>query len=282
MNDRRNLSGLLLSAVIALSADGQRVWSPQGPGPNTLGQVENIPELEVAGAIQSIATHPADARTIYVGAVNGGIWKTTNALCAQPQWKELLGLNRSLSIGAIAFDPTDTTHKTLIAGTGRFSSFLEIGGEREGVFRTTDAGATWTLIDGGGALRGLNISGVAARGNTLVVSVNDANSMADNGIWRTTSITGTWTRISGLTGSGLPTGRSFDLAVDPANSARLFTNAGGAGIFRSTNSGATWNKVSTAAMDALVQLSNNVKISIGLCLMALVFAKLLGMNLPLY
>lgn len=259
-----SLAVLLLIALVE-NAPAQRVWVEQGPGPNTQGQVEGISQRPVVGAIKTVATHPSDVNTIYVGAVNGGIWKSTNATAATPIWIEQLGLNRALSIGAIAFDPTDATNQTLIAGSGRFSSFGSIGSDRVGVWRTTNGGTTWTLVSGaGGTVAGLNITGVAPRGATLVVSANTANSGVNRGVWRSTNTGGSWTQISGGAGTGLPTGASFDLASDPSNPAILFTNAGNGGIFRSLDTGATWTKVSDAAIDAVMAAgTTNVKFSVG-------------------
>jgi hypothetical protein len=254
---------VLLSIALAQNTSAQ--WVSQGPGPNTEGQVEGITQRPVVGAIKTVATHPTDAATIYVGAVNGGIWKTTTATAATPTWIEQLGVNRALSIGAIAFDPTDATHQTLIAGVGRFSSFLSRGSDRVGVWRTTDGGTTWTLVSGAGeTVTGLNITGAAPRGATLIVSADTADSFANQGVWRSTTTGGAWTQISGAAGTGLPAGPSFDLASDPSNNARLFTNAGGSGIFRSLDTGATWAKVSNPAMDAILAGGTlNVKISVG-------------------
>ena len=259
------ITSIAVLLLIALAEDAPAQWVEQGPGPNTQGQVEGISQKPVVGAINTVVTHPTDAATIYVGAVNGGIWKTTNATAATPTWVEQLGVNRALSIGAIAFDPTDGTNQTLIAGVGRFSSFLSRGSDRVGVWRTTDGGTNWTLVSGaGGTVTGLNITGVAPRGATLVVSANAADTFTNRGVWRSTNTGGAWTQISGAVGTGLPAGPSFDLASDPSNNARLFTNSGGSGIYRSLDTGATWTKVSNAAMDAVMAGgTSNVKISIG-------------------
>lgn len=255
------LSLLIMCAPLTLRA--QRIWLPQGPAPNTLGQVEGITDREVTGAVKSVAAHPTNADVLFVGAVNGGIWRTGNATAASPTWVSQLGLDQSLSIGAIAFDPTDATNQTLLAGTGRFSSFNGRGNDRTGVYRTADDGATWTLLTGGGTVAGLNISGVAPRGATLVISANTANNVANAGVWRSTDTGGTWTRVSGGMGTGLPNGGAHDMAGDPSNNARLFTNAGANGIYRSDDTGATWTKVSTAAVDAALAGNGNVKISVG-------------------
>src|SRR6266542_2688600 len=55
-------------------------WTAQGPGPTQNGQVEHVtPNNEVVGAIHAVAAHPTDSNLLYVGAVNGGIWRTGNA-----------------------------------------------------------------------------------------------------------------------------------------------------------------------------------------------------------
>ena len=149
-------------------------------------------------------------------------------------------------------------HKTLVLGIGRFSSFGK-GAALIGALRTTDGGATWNQLDGNGLLRGINISGVAPRGNTIVIS------SPNSGIFRSTDPSPRWIRISGASGTGLPTGSSFDLAGDPINTAILFTNAGGNGIYRSTDTGATWRKVSNADMDHILNSGvENVKIAVGI------------------
>ncbi len=236
-------------------------WIANGPGPNTLGQVENIAHGEVVGAVNAVAPHPTDASTIYVGAVNGGLWRTTNATAKAPLWTPLSDSAPSLSIGALEFDPTDTTHMTLLAGVGRSSSLLGLGGSLTGLLRTTD-GVNWIPLDGNGALRGVNISGVAPRGKTLVIAVDTAETAAARGLWRSTDTGATWTKVSGTIGTGLPSGASFALASDPRDSSVLFAHAFD-GLFRSVDTGATWIRVSSGEMATLLRTSDNVDISIG-------------------
>ncbi len=259
---RKTKAVLALFFILASLVSAQ--WIPHGPGPNTKGQVENITDREVIGAINAVATHPADAGIIYAGGVNGGIWKTENATDASPDWENQTPAHPALSIGALEFDPFDGTNQTLVAGIGLFSSNGQLGSERAGLLRTTNGGANWNSMDGGGAIVGLNISGVAPYSDTIVVSANTADVFANRGIWRTIDGGATWTHISGGAGTGLPAGPSYDLVRDPADPSILVTNSGANGIYQSTDMGATWTDISDATVTAaLAGGTGNMEFAIG-------------------
>lgn len=256
-------------------------WTPQGPGPAVGGQTENVvPNDEISGAIHTVVAHPTNPKILYIGAVNGGVWRTQNAHSNNPNWKPLTDALATSAIGALELDPTDPTASTLWAGVGRFSSFGRLGGNRVGLYKTTDAGSTWTHVTGSGILVGKNISGVAPRGSTIVISVDtaDAFTFGNIGIWRSIDGGTTFTQIGTGNGAttGLPGGVTHDLASDPTNPQRLFTSVifanvvgGQNGVYRSTNTGANWTKVSNAAMDALLVSggangTSNVEFAVGL------------------
>jgi hypothetical protein len=248
-------------------------WAGEGPGPSHGGQVEGIPDLPVTGAVNALAPHPGDPNVLYLGAVNGGLWKTTDATAANPAWASLTDGFGSLSIGnsSLRFDPTDVTGNTLVAGIGRSSSFGFVGGARIGLLRTTDAGSSWTLLDGAGVLVGKNAAGVAARGNVIVAAVNAADSggLTAIGIFRSTDNGASFVLVSGT--GGLPLGRAFGLAEDPQNAAVLYTAIRDAGVnngvYKSTDTGTTWVRVSDAAINALFSdtapTTTNVKLAVG-------------------
>src|SRR4051794_30569446 len=162
---------------------------------------------------------------VYVGSVNGGVWRTRNAQNATPTWEQLTDAQRSLSVGALEFDPTDSMHRTLVAGSGRLSSLGRVGGSLIGLLRTTDSGATWTTLDAGGVFTVSHICEFAPRGPTFVRAPNTA------GFFRTTNAGGSWMRVPGVAGRGLPAGFSFALAGAQKKRTPLFAHIGTAGIF---------------------------------------------------
>ena len=61
-------------------------WTPLGPASTVGGQVTVPPNNTIGGAIQALAIHPTNPDIIYIGAVNGGVWRTANATAPSPTW----------------------------------------------------------------------------------------------------------------------------------------------------------------------------------------------------
>jgi hypothetical protein len=263
----------LLAAPSALPSVGLTIlgddWIPQGPGPTTNAQVQNLtPNNEVSGAIHAVVAHPTDADILYVGAVNGGVWRTMNATAATPSWAQLTDSEQSLSIGALEMDPGDSD--TLLAGIGRFSSFggdppfMVAGGPLSGLLYTTDGGNTWTPITDA-LLVGEHISAVAARGAILLAGANDFfDGGGTGGLFRSTDTGATWTQITGGIGTGLPVGTVDDLAGDPSNTNRLYVALQGDGIYITTDTGATWTQISNndGTLNTAMGGSTNTRIAV--------------------
>ncbi|MBI3875588.1 MAG: RTX toxin, partial [Verrucomicrobia bacterium] len=217
----------------APAATGGNLWTAQGGSPTHNGQVEGIANGEVGVAIQAVAAHPTNPNILYAGAVNGGIWTTTNAATPlfSPVWTPQTDFASSLSISSLEFDPTDASHNTLVAGVGRFSSLGSDGGSLIGILRTVNGGKSWAELNGGGILTGVNISGVAPRGNVIVVS---ADRGSRRGIFRSTDSGASFVQISSGTGTlnGLPSGVARTLAGDPRTNTVLYT-----GVYRTPAGG---------------------------------------------
>jgi len=236
-------------------------WVAQGPGPNRNGQVQNLtPNNEVSGAIHAIVPHPTNANVLYVGAVNGGVWRTTNGAAASPTWTPLTDFEQSLSVGALTMDPGNS--QVLVAGFGRFSSFggdppfQVAGGRLSGLIRTDDGGATWDVIDDP-LLAGEHISAVASRGGVLLAGANNFfGGRGTGGLFRSTDTGATWAQVSA--------GAVDDLEGDPGNALRLYLAVQGNGIYRTDNSGATWTLVSNtdAALNTAMRASTNTRIAV--------------------
>jgi hypothetical protein len=112
------------------------------------------------GAVDAVAPHPSDPNILYIGTAGGGVWKTSNALDGsdgedddgdgrvdeldEVRWTSLTEQLPSSSISTLVFDPSDSTHQTLFAGTGKVSSAIlsHLNSERECSRRPT---GTWTV-----------------------------------------------------------------------------------------------------------------------------------------
>lgn len=232
------------SAKRPLPTVNSNAWQPQGPGAAGRnggllgGQVENVePNNAVIGAVHTVLAHPTDADILYIGATNGGVWKTTNATATNPDWTPLIDHVGAMSIGAMAFDPSDP--ETVLVGFGRYSSFARRGGDRNGLLLTTDGGATWAKLDDP-LLVDMNVSGLSIDGDRVVVSGN-AYTLREGyrGVVRSEDGGETWTAVGET--DGLPEGGSvLDMVDDPSNADRFYASVQYNGIFRSDDGGATW------------------------------------------
>ena len=101
------------------------------------------------GRVNAIAVDPTTtingSIVAYLGAVGGGVWKTSNCCSASTTWTVVTDdpLISTTAIDTIVIDPND--HNTIYAGTGdlNFGSF-SMGSQ--GILKSTDAGATWVVL----------------------------------------------------------------------------------------------------------------------------------------
>ena len=128
------------------------VWQPLGPASVLTPQFG-----PVTGRITSIVIDPSDStgNRVLVGATGGGVWLSQNAASPNPQSISFAPLTdnltplvsnslaASISIGALSVQPGGAG--VILAGTGDPNDALDsyYGG---GILRSTDNGATWSLI----------------------------------------------------------------------------------------------------------------------------------------
>jgi len=100
-------------------------WTPIGPYPIPNGQTTTI-STPVSGRVTAIAVHPTNPNIVYVGAAQGGVYRTTDGGAS---WVAIFDNAASLAIGALALAPTDPT--ILYVGTGEpngsADSFFGVG-----------------------------------------------------------------------------------------------------------------------------------------------------------
>ncbi len=199
--------------------------------------------------VTSVSGVIGDRMTYYAGAASGGLWKTSDG---GTTWKPIFDGQPVSSIGALAVAPSDAN--VVWAGTGEpfLRSNISVGW---GVFRSTDAGKSWTKM-------GLENSGRIARivvhptnpDIVFVASLGHAyGPQTERGIYRTVDAGRTWERVLFVNDS---TGAS-DLVMDPNNPRILFagmwqiqiaawgrTSGGaGSGLWTSRDGGTTWTRV---------------------------------------
>jgi len=95
-----------------------------------------------AGRTRALAGVPSEPATFYLGAVNGGVWKTTDA---GSTWHSIWDDQPSGSIGSIAVSLSNPD--TVYAGSGEGLQRPDLS-TGDGVYKSVDAGKSWTHLEG--------------------------------------------------------------------------------------------------------------------------------------
>lgn len=215
---------------------GTRNWTALGPLAIPDGQTYTDARVNVSGRVTDIAIDPTDPRTIYIGAAQGGVWKTTDG---GVNWTPMSDNEASLAIGALVLDPNDS--QTIYAGTGEgnFSGDSYYG---LGVLKSANGGVTWTL-QGVSSFAGKRFCRLAMhRSNSSCVLGAVSAGAGGAGIFRTMDGGATWTQL----GNGLPASHATDVAFDPSNGNVAYAAFFGGGVFKTTNAQAanpSWTKL---------------------------------------
>jgi hypothetical protein len=120
------------------------VWTELGPSPIPNGQTDphlNITgEVAVSGRVSAIAVHPANPNIVYVGAAQGGVFRS---LDGGATWTPLMDSAMSLAVGAIAIAPSQPSTIYVGTGEGNFAldSFFGVG-----VYRIDNADTTPVMV----------------------------------------------------------------------------------------------------------------------------------------
>ncbi len=245
-------------------------WVQLGPNPIPNGQVLD-PVTSVSGRVSAIVVDPGNADVVYVGAAQGGVYRSING---GTSWTQIFDAAESLAIGALALAPSDPS--ILYVGTGESAlsadSFFGVG-----VYRIDNAATTAELsgpfnppvttgIAGTTAFSGRAISEIVVHPtDPATIFVATTTGTAGNpsggsigftvpplgmlGLYRSTNATGAspnFTKLAVTPGGSLPpdtTGNLSitDIAIDPIDANRLVawvygsTTGGNGGVYLSTN-----------------------------------------------
>lgn len=222
-------------------------WTAIGPAPIISGA------SRFSGRVIAIAVHPTNPDIVYVGAAQGGLYRSTNG---GTSWTALMDGAQSLAIGAIAISPSSP--ETVYVGTGEpnFSSDSFFG---VGVYRIDNASTTANLTGPLNKDAG-NIDVFTGRGiaeiivhptdpNTIFVASTSGvggiggaqnNVLPSRGVYRSTNAAGATPTFAKLTGLAANVNASIrDIAIDPSNPnilvAGLVAAATTGGIYRTAD-----------------------------------------------
>lgn len=203
------------------------------------------------GRVTAVTGVPGNDQLYYMGATGGGLWKTENAGIS---WENISdGYFNVGTIGAMGVAESDPN--VIYVGTGEAPIRGVTTSHGDGMYKSTDAGATWTHM-------GLPDAGQIAR---VIVHPGDPDLVyvaVQGQIWGPSQERGVYrSRDGGVSWDAVlqvddETGAT-DLAMDPTNPRILyaamwehgrkpwFVKSGGTagGIFKSTDGGDSWNKL---------------------------------------
>ena len=126
----------------------EKVASPHGNW-NSLGPDDWIPgpsgNTGGMGRLNAMAFDPSDVNTMYVGAPDGGVWKTTDN---GSSWFSISDDLSQLGVSDIAIDPNNSDNIYILTGDGPGAASANWPSiHNVGVMKTTNGGNTWGATD---------------------------------------------------------------------------------------------------------------------------------------
>jgi photosystem II stability/assembly factor-like uncharacterized protein len=203
------------------------------------------------GRVGAVAGDPHDSQVFYFGSTGGGVWKTYDGGI---YWQNVSdGFFQRASVGALAVATADPN--VIYAGMGE-SCIRGNVSHGDGVYRSTDAGKTWTHL---GLADTRHISKVrihpADPNLVYVAALGHAHGPNEQrGIFRSRDGGASWEHVLFRS----PDAGANDLSMDPHNPRVLYASfwearrgpsslvsgGPGSGLFKSTDGGDTWTEIS--------------------------------------
>jgi photosystem II stability/assembly factor-like uncharacterized protein len=215
------------------------------------------------GRTRAVAGVPSQPNVFYVGAVNGGVWKTDDA---GRTWQPIFDEQPTQSIGAIAVAPSDPNLIYVGSGEGLHRPDLSVG---NGIYRSADGGRTWEHLglNDGQQIAELAVDPRNSRRLFAAVLGHPYGPNSERGVYRSLDGGTTWQRVLY---QDQDTGGSA-VAIDPSHpevvyaalwQSRLgpwedndeFQGAAG-GLYKSTDGGTTWRRLTAGLPQNLSQIN---------------------------
>lgn len=216
-------------------------WQFLGPT-NTSGRMTDV----------AVAYPKGENYTMYVAGASGGVWKTVNEGVT---WEPVFEHGPSTSIGDVTIDPSNPN--IVWIGTGEANIFRSsMAGA--GVFKSTDAGATWDYMGLAGTHTIARIVVHPTESDIVYVAASghEWTNNEERGLYRTTDGGRNWEKILDR---GEQTG-AIDLVMDPSNPNTLYAATwqrirdkwndprnepwySNSAVLKSTDGGDTWHEI---------------------------------------
>ena len=255
ITDRRNRRNRrTLRAFIALSLITSAAF-PQGRGGGGRGQAPPPLQFQLmgpsfGGRVASISGVAGDVRIWYVGAASGGVWKSTDD---GNTFSPVFDKQTAQAIGALAVSQSDPNQ--VWAGTGEAWAIRDADVIGDGIYKSTDAGATWTNSGLGDVGRIGRIIVHPTNPNVVYACAlgRGTGPQPERGVYRTIDGGKNWQRVLFVDENTGCSGLTLD-AKDPntlfagmwqmvMHTYAMYSGGSMSGIYVSHDAGTTWTHV---------------------------------------
>lgn len=243
-------------------------WAERGSSSDAVGPSNGNGRLGssvTSGRMRAIWVDLADVtnKTVWVGGVDGGVWKTTDITAASPNWTPANDFLGNLAIADITQDPTNTDVMYFATGEKAINIDAVAGG---GIWKSTDHGITWSLLPGTTTFWNCSRIVCDASGNLYIAAVASLVGIpgSTGGIYRSTDGGATWS--ANLSPTGLTT-RVSEMVISSTGRMHITcgyynTSAATAGYRYTDNPATVTSATWTAPTTAFTSLRYNCDIAV--------------------